>query len=110
MNEEQIMDHFRKHFKKQDKMNSGGYSRYQPYSAQFGILHYAMKMLERKNLLGEETVKVLYKMVGDGYREKEIWSEARRYYIKSGRPDLIEEIEKDKRKIASIFGTDFRAH
>jgi len=59
---------------------------------------YALRILEKKKLLSQETKRNLYKIVGDAYLNDWVFSEAKKYYLFAGRQDLLKTINIEQEK------------
>jgi len=93
MDRQKIIQHARKHFKKEE-----GCMGYQlPWELkrtlkeyiESHLPEYARRILEKKNFLGEETKSELYLLLGDRSLELYNYGDAKRYFILAKRIDLI---------------------
>jgi hypothetical protein len=122
MNEEEINEHAKRYWKKTNKKYYSWLEKFRLESPEVYRLPiekeytrpkkepflYALRVLDKKRLLSQETRAILYKIVGDGYLAQWIFSEARKYYLFAGRKDLIALVEAGKKR-SRRMGKETRA-
>lgn len=75
--------------------------------------YYFNRILEKKSLIGEQTKKTIFKLVGDRYLELEDWKQSNRYYLMAGRKDLHKTIilarekAEERHNLAESLACDF---